>query len=60
MGFHDKARWFRPVNQDSVVPIPASDPLQPDCGESVPILGETEVDAEALWHDCAVELGLTW
>jgi hypothetical protein len=58
---HDKARWLRPVNHDSLVEIPAAYLGKADCGEPVPsIIAGFEVDTEALCHNCAVELGLKW
>lgn len=58
---HEKARWLLPVGHDTVIEIPSSYKWGHDCGEPVPLtIDGIEVDAEALCHECAVELGLRW
>ena len=59
---HDKARWLRPLSHEAALTeIPSAYPWNHDCGECVPCtLERIEVDAEALCHKCAVDLGLAW
>jgi hypothetical protein len=59
---HDKARWLRPLSHDAAVTeIPSAYPWKHDCGECVPsTLDGIKVDAEALCHKCAINLGLVW